>query len=104
MSIKEDIEKVQKKVNVVEEKSFAMEVLQYSKQQQLQDANKRLFIVWLVTFVAFIGLLGYTIYLLNDIGVETTTQEVSQENTDGTNNFVGNDGDIINGKTENKAN
>jgi hypothetical protein len=105
MSIKEDIEKVQKKVNVIEEQSFAMEVLQYSKQQQLQDANKRLFIVWLVTFVAFIGLLGYTIYLLNDIGtIETTTQEVSQENTDGTNNFVGNDGDIINGKTENKAN
>ena len=34
--IKEDIEKVQKKVDVVEEKSFAMEVLQYSKQQQLQ--------------------------------------------------------------------
>ena len=92
MSIKEDIEKVQKKVNAVEKKSFAMEVLQYSKQQQLQDANKRLFVVWLVTFIAFIGLLGYTIYLLNDIGtIETTTQEVSQENTDGTNNFVGND-------------
>lgn len=82
MSIKEDIEKVQEKVNVVEEKSFAMEVLQYSKQQQLQDANKRLFIVWLVTFVAFIGLLGYTIYLLNDIGtIETTTQEVSEFDT-----------------------
>ena len=74
MSIKEDIEKVQEKVNVVEEKSFAMEGLQYSKQQQLQDANKRLFIVWLVTFVAFIGLLGYTIYLLNDIGVEKLLQ------------------------------
>jgi hypothetical protein len=100
MSIKEDIEKVQKKVNVIEEQSFAMELLHQSKK-----TNQRLFIVWLVTFIAFIGLLGYTIYLLNDIGtIETTTQEVSQENTDGTNNFVGNDGDIINGKTENKAN
>lgn len=99
MSIKEDIEKVQQKVNVIEEQSFAMELLHQSKK-----TNQRLFIVWLVTFIAFIGLLGYTIYLLNDIGVETTTQEVSQENTDGTNNFVGNDGDIINGKTENKAN
>lgn len=99
MSIKEDIEKVQKKVNVIEEQSFAMELLHQSKK-----TNQRIFIVWLVTFTAFIGLLGYTIYLLNDIGVETTTQEVSQENTDGTNNFVGNDGDIINGKTENKAN
>lgn len=99
MSIKEDIEKVQQKVNVIEEQSFAMELLHQSKK-----TNQRLFVVWLVTFIAFIGLLGYTIYLLNDIGVETTTQEVSQENTDGTNNFVGNDGDIINGKTENKAN
>ena len=101
MSIKEDIEKVQKKVDVIEEQSFALDLLRDYKKQ-----NKRLFIVWLVTFIAFIGLLGYTIYLLNDIGTieTTTTQEVSQENTDGTNNFVGNDGDITNGKAESKAN
>ncbi len=100
MSIKEDIEKVQKKVNVIEEQSFAMEIL-----KDYKITNKRLFIVWLITFVAFIGLLGYTIYLLNDIGtIETTTQEVSQENTDGTNNFVGNDGDITNGNAKDKTN
>lgn len=100
MSIKEDIEKVQKKVDVIEEQSFAMEIL-----KDYKKANKKLFIVWLVTFVAFIGLLGYTIYLLNDIGtIETTTQEVSQENTDGTNNFVGNDGDITNGNSKDKTN
>ena len=57
----------------------------------LKVQNKRLFIVWLVTFVAFIGLLGYTIYLLNDVGViEETTQEVTQENENGNNNFIGN--------------
>ena len=101
MSIREDIEKVQKKVNIIEEQSFALDLLRDYKKQ-----NKRLFIVWIITFIAFIGLLGYTIYLLNDIGTieTTTTQEVSQENSDGTNNFVGNDGDIINGKTENKTN
>ena len=100
MSIKEDIEKVQKKVNAIEEQSFAMELLHQSKK-----TNQRIFIVWLITFVAFIGLLGYTIYLLNDIGtIETTTQEVSQENTDGTNNFVGNDGDITNGNSKDKTN
>lgn len=71
----------------------------------LKIQNKRLFIIWLVTFVAFIGLLGYTLWLLNDIGVvETTTQEVSQENDSGNNNFIGNDGDIIDGKAENKTN
>ena len=48
----------------------------------LKAQNKRLFIIWLVTFIAFIGLLGYTIWLLNDIGTieETTTknQEISE--------------------------
>lgn len=81
MSIKEDIEKVQKKVNAIEEQSFAMELLHQSKK-----TNQRIFIVWLITFVAFIGLLGYTIYLLNDISnVETTTQEVKDINTVGGN-------------------
>lgn len=49
----------------------------------LKVQNKRLFITWLVTFIAFIGLLGYTIWLLNDIGtIETTSQqEVSDIDT-----------------------
>jgi hypothetical protein len=50
----------------------------------LKVQNKRLFIIWLVTFIAFIGLLGYTIYLLNDIGVietDTKTQEISDIDT-----------------------
>lgn len=45
----------------------------------LKTQNKRLFIIWLVTFIAFIGLLGYTIYLLNDIGTEETTTETTNE-------------------------
>ena len=63
----------------------------------LKTQNKRLFIIWLVTFIAFIGTLGYTIYLLNDIGVEETT--ITQDNENGYNNYIGNDGDIIYGET-----
>lgn len=86
MSIKEDIEKVQKKVNVVEEQSFAMEVLQYSKQQQLQDANKRMFWIIIIILVMWFVTIGYLVYVLNDISnVETTTQEVSDINTIGGN-------------------
>ena len=54
----------------------------------LKTQNKRMFIIWLVTFAAFICLLGYTIWLLNDINtIETeNTQEVhdleSIENSD----------------------
>lgn len=48
----------------------------------LKTQNKRLFIIWLVTFIAFIGLLGYTIWLLNDIGtIEENSQEISDVNT-----------------------
>ena len=68
----------------------------------LKVQNKRLFIIWLVTFVAFIGLLGYTVYLLNDIGVVETTTTVEQSNAEN-NNYIGNDGDIING-TKDKEN
>ena len=65
----------------------------------LKVQNKRLFIIWLVTFVAFIGLLGYTVYLLNDIGVvETTTQEISDVETIENSNVA--NGDIYG---ENKA-
>ena len=65
----------------------------------LKVQNKRLFIIWLITFIAFIGLLGYTIYVLNDIEVEETT--ITQDNDNGINNYIGNDGDIINGETNN---
>jgi len=66
----------------------------------LKTQNKRLFIVWIITFIAFICLLGYTINLLNDVGtIEETT--ISQDNENGYNNYIGNDGDIVNGKTDN---
>ena len=99
MSIKDDLKETKEEIQELKEQSLAMELYQDSAKDK-----RKFFYMWLITFIAFIGLLGYTIFLLNDIGVETTTQEVSQENTDGTNNFVGNDGDIINGKAENKAN
>ena len=77
-----------------QQQSFAMEFVQTLKMQ-----NKRMFICWLVTFIAFIGLLGYTIWLLNDIEVITT--EITQDTETGYNNYIGNDGDIINGTTNN---
>lgn len=89
---------VKKEVKELREKSFSYELLQDMKKQ-----NKRMFIIIIVILAMFTALLGYTIYLLNDIGTieETTTQEVSQDNENGNNNFIGNDGDIINGKAEN---
>lgn len=96
--LRDDIMEIKKEVNELREKSFSYELLQDMKRQ-----NKRMFIIIIVILAMFTALLGYTIYLLNDIGTieETTTQEVSQDNENGNNNFIGNDGDIINGKAEN---
>jgi Trk-type K+ transport system membrane component len=82
MSIKEDIEKVQKKVNVIEEQSFAMEIL-----KDYKKANKRMFIIIIIILVMWFATIGYLVYILNDISnVETTTtQEVSDINTVGGN-------------------
>lgn len=86
MKLREEILDMKKEVEEVKEKSLAMELLQDARR-----TNKRLFIIWLVTFIAFIGLLGYTIWLLNDIGTEETIEEVTQDNESGYNNYIGND-------------
>lgn len=100
MSIQEDIEKVENKMKEIENESWAMLVL-----KDYKKTNKRMFIIWIITFLALVGLSCYTIYLLNDISsVETTSQEVEQESDNGNNNFIGGNGDINNGKTKNKAN
>jgi len=92
--MRDEIMEIKKEVEEVKEKSFALELL-----QDQRKANKRMFIIWIITFIALIGVSVYTVYLLNDIGTIETTTEVEQDNSDGYNNYVGNDGDIINGKT-----
>ena len=44
---------------------------------------------------------GYLIYVLNDTGTIEETTTISQDNQNGYNNYIGNDGDITNGKTDN---
>lgn len=92
MGLKDDVLDIKKEFQEVKNQSFAMDLLNDYKKQ-----NKRLFVIIIILIIAFMGLLAYTIYLLNDIGVEETQQTVSQDNENGSNNFIGNDGDIING-------
>lgn len=47
----------------LENESWAMLVL-----KDYKKTNKRMFIIWIITFLALVGLSCYTIYLLNDIG------------------------------------
>lgn len=88
MSLRDDIEKVENKMKRIEEESLAMELL-----KDARKTNKRMFIIWIVTFIILIGVTCYTIWLLNDISnVEATTQEVSDIETIG--GSVVNNGDV----------
>lgn len=99
MGLREEIEDMKKEVKEIEEGSLAMSLLADYKSQ-----NKRQFIIILVILGMWFSTIAYLVYILNDIGIiteETTTQEVTQENSSGNNNFIGNDGDITNGKANN---
>lgn len=77
MDFRKEVVDMKKQVELVQEenKSFAMQFVETLKEQ-----NRRLFICWIITFVAFIGLLAYTIWLQSDIA--TIEMENTQEITD----------------------
>lgn len=56
--------------------SLAMELL-----NDYKKANKRQFIIILVILTMWFITIGYLVYVLNDIGVETSTQEIQDVNT-----------------------
>lgn len=60
---------------------------------------KRLWILLLVLIVLFVGSNGWWIWRESQFSDEY--YEITQENEDGYNNFIGNDGDIYNGETNN---
>lgn len=82
-------DKIERNMKRIHQNTGALEILHTFKTD-----SQRFFIMWLITFIAFMGLLGYTIYILNDTQKVTTTQEVEQQNDSGNNNFIGRDGDI----------
>lgn len=96
MKMRDEIMAVQKELNELKEQSIAWEMLQDNKKEK-----KRLFIMWIITFIALIGVSCYTVYLLNDIGTvtETSTQEIDDVDTIENSNIT--NGDMYG---ENKAN
>ena len=78
----------------MEEKSLAKELL-----EDIKKTNKRMFIIWIITFLSLIGCVIYIIYLYNDIGTIEKTQEISDIDTIENSNI--NNGDMYG---ENKTN
>ena len=95
MGLKEEVLEMKKEVQEIQEQSFAMELLKDQKKQ-----NKRQFIIILVILGMWFATIGYLVYVLNDIGTETTTTDETYDvsTEEGNNNYIGGDN---NGKVEN---
>ena len=63
-------------------------------------------LVWVIVLliVLLVGSNGVWLWYENQFEVveETTETIITQDNADGYNNYIGNDGDIVNGETDNK--
>lgn len=92
MGIREDLMKAKKELEEVKQESFAFQILNDYKKQ-----NKRQFIMILTILGMWFATIGYLVYVLNDIQVVETTEEIMQDNETRNNNYIGNDGDINNG-------
>lgn len=95
MSVKEDVLGIKKEINQMQEQSFAKEIL-----HDYKKSNKRLFTILIIVLLMWFTTGCYLVYTLNGIGTIDTT--VTQENENGYNNYIGNDGDITNGETNDK--
>lgn len=77
-------DKIQSNEKRIHQNTGALEILKTFKSD-----SRKFFIMWLVTFIAFIGLLGYTFYILSNYQQVTTEQRVEDVDTI--------DGNIVNG-------
>ena len=78
-------------------------IVHESAMARTERSAKRLWIVVIVLIVMLVGTNGAWIWYEAQFDVVETT-EVVQENSDGYNDYIGNDGDIGNGETDNKNN
>ena len=70
MGIREEVLEMKKEVQEMQEESLAMSLLKDYKKQ-----NKRQYIIILVILGMWFATIGYLVYILNNIGTETTTTE-----------------------------
>lgn len=82
-----------------------MPIAQHEKDQnRLMGIIKWLIVVIVILIVLLVGTnVGWLIYNSQFEDVEESTT-ITQENAEGYNNYIGNDGDIVNGETNNKEN
>ena len=77
-------------------------IVHESAMARAERGAKRLWVVIILLIVLLVGSNGA--WLWYESQFETVTTEITQENADGYNNYIGNDGDIVNGETDSKSN
>ena len=90
-NINDNSRKIEENFERISQNSGALEILKGFK----SDSNRWFTILIIVLFMWF-ATIGYLIYVLNDTATVESVQ-VEQENENGYNNYIGNDGDITNG-------
>jgi hypothetical protein len=80
-------DKIQNNEKKIHQNTGALEILKTFKSD-----SRKFFIMWLITFIAFIGLLGYTIYILSSYQAVTTTDKNGRVHCKTCGAFVGNKG------------
>lgn len=70
--MRDDIMAVKKEIEKLKEESVAMELL-----KDVRKTNKRLFVIWIVTFLTLVGVACYVFYLKNDSGTVTDTIKIN---------------------------
>ena len=86
----ENSNRIEENLKKIKGNSNAIEVL-----HTIKSYNNRFFAMWIVTFIALIISLLYNFILLNDTTIiTTTTQDIEQETDEGSNYYIGRDGDI----------
>ena len=80
-----------------------MPIAQHEKDQnRLMGIIKWLIAVIVILIVMLVGSnVAWIVYENQFEVVEETTTTITQDNADGYNNYIGNDGDIVNGKADN---
>ena len=69
---------------------------------RLERVIKRLWVLAIVLIVLLAA--SNAAWIWWESQYETIETTITQENADGYNNYIGNDGDIVNGETDNKKN
>lgn len=78
-------------------------VVHESAMARAERHTKALIWVIVLLIVLLVGSnVGWMIYEAQFEVIEETTTTITQDNADGYNNYIGNDGDIVNGETNNK--